>query len=81
MRSLDMDTTSTLFLNFSSRTTANDARSMINANVEKRAKGVYGPIPGKTLVVFIDDMNMPKVIFGSHLGVFDAFLPSELSHG
>nr|CAK6928266.1 unnamed protein product [Fasciola hepatica] len=60
MHSLDLDTTSTLYLNFSSRTTANDARNMINANVEKRAKGVYGPIPGKTLVVFIDDMNMPK---------------------
>ncbi|KAA3678865.1 dynein heavy chain, axonemal, partial [Paragonimus westermani] len=60
MRSLEQDTNSRLILNFSSRTTAYDVRRMLNANVEKRAKGVYGPIPGKKLVVFIDDMNMPR---------------------
>ncbi|CAH8459226.1 unnamed protein product [Dicrocoelium dendriticum] len=60
MHALDQDRNSRLVLNFSSRTSARDARRMINANVEKRAKGVYGPIPGKKLVVFIDDMNMPK---------------------
>ncbi|OON18217.1 ATPase family protein [Opisthorchis viverrini] len=60
LKSLDPDTNSQLILNFSSRTTGNDVRRMLNANVEKRAKGVYGPIPGKKLVVFIDDMNMPK---------------------
>ena len=28
--------------------------------VEKQKKGVYGPkVPGKRLVIFVDDLNMP----------------------
>ncbi|VDQ15165.1 unnamed protein product [Trichobilharzia regenti] len=61
MNSLDRDKYSTLIVNFSSRTTGYDAMRVINCNVEKRAKGVYGSIPGKKLVIFIDDMNMPQV--------------------
>ncbi|KAB1255183.1 Dynein heavy chain 10; axonemal [Camelus dromedarius] len=50
-----------LIVNFSSRTTSMDIQRNLEANVEKRTKDTYGPPMGKRLLVFMDDMNMPKV--------------------
>ena len=49
-------------MNFSSRTTSLDVQRNLEANVEKRTKDTYGPPPGKRLLIFIDDMNMPQVM-------------------
>lgn len=61
MSKLEADTTSRLVVNFSSRTTARNVQTSIEANIDKRAGATFAPPSGKTLVVFVDDMNMPKV--------------------
>ncbi|XP_063051673.1 dynein axonemal heavy chain 10 [Engraulis encrasicolus] len=58
---LNTDTTMMLTINFSSRTTSMDVQRSLEASVEKRTKDTYGPPMGKRLLVFMDDMNMPRV--------------------
>jgi dynein heavy chain len=58
---LEPEKFSVLNINFSSRTTSKDVQTNIEANVDKRSGKTYGPPVGKKLVVFIDDMNMPRV--------------------
>lgn len=48
-------------INFSSRTTSADLQRNLEASVEKRTKEIYGPPVGKRLLVFMDDLSMPKV--------------------
>ena len=59
-----------LNMNFSSRTTSHDVQRNLEANVEKRTKDTYGPPPGKRLLIFIDDMNMPQVYLVYCLGLY-----------
>ncbi|XP_006149290.1 dynein heavy chain 10, axonemal [Tupaia chinensis] len=61
LRNLNEETNMVLMVNFSSRTTSMDIQRNLEANVEKRTKDTYGPPMGKRLLVFMDDMNMPKV--------------------
>lgn len=61
LHNLNADRNLILNMNFSSRTTSMDVQRNLEANVEKRTKDTYGPSPGKRLLVFIDDMNMPQV--------------------
>eukprot|EP00958_Prasinococcus_capsulatus_P027403 scaffold5502_cov390-Prasinococcus_capsulatus_cf.AAC.6 len=50
-----------LKMNFSSRTSSHDVQRGIEGSVEKRTKDTYGPSMGRKLIVFIDDLNMPRV--------------------
>ena len=61
LRKLDSHKWTLLPINFSSRTTSLDVQRNLEANVEKRTKDIFGPAPGKRMIVFIDDMNMPVV--------------------
>ncbi|XP_073737373.1 dynein axonemal heavy chain 10 [Callorhinus ursinus] len=61
LKNLNEEINIVLMVNFSSRTTSMDIQRNLEANVEKRTKDMYGPPMGKRLLVFMDDMNMPKV--------------------
>ena len=61
LRKLNVDINVVLNVNFSSRTTSMDVQRTLEASVEKRTRDSFGPPPGKKLIVFIDDMNMPRV--------------------
>ena len=78
--SLPVDRYAALQINMSSRTSARDVQQNIQANVEKRLSNIYGPVAGKSLFVFIDDLNMPRVDeYGTQQST--AFLLTLLDHG
>ncbi|XP_047348543.1 dynein axonemal heavy chain 10 isoform X3 [Vespa velutina] len=61
LRRIDSEKYNKLSINFSSRTTSMDVQKNIESAVEKRSREIYGPPPGKKLIIFMDDMNMPIV--------------------
>ncbi|CAL7938030.1 unnamed protein product [Xylocopa violacea] len=64
LNSLDEAKYSVLTLNMSAQTTSKN--DTVESRLEKRTKGVYVPIGGKTLIAFMDDFNMPmKETYGS----------------
>ncbi|KEG14252.1 putative dynein heavy chain [Trypanosoma grayi] len=68
-----------LEMNFSSRTTSLDAQRAMEDNIEKRTNTVLGPPAKKRLVVFVDDINMPRVdLYGTQQPI--AFLKLLVEH-
>ncbi|KYN03638.1 Dynein heavy chain 10, axonemal, partial [Cyphomyrmex costatus] len=80
LRNLNPEKYEQLLINFSSRTTSMDVQRNIESVVEKRSREVFGAPPGKKLIVFIDDMNMPIVdIYGTQQPI--AFLKLLFERG
>ena len=67
LKSLDPTANIVLNINFSSRTNSAICQTSIEDNVEKRGLfKQYGPTGGRKLIVFIDDLHMPRVdIYGT----------------
>eukprot|EP00656_Telonema_subtile_P031899 TRINITY_DN3494_c0_g2_i1.p1 TRINITY_DN3494_c0_g2~~TRINITY_DN3494_c0_g2_i1.p1 ORF type:complete len:4527 (-),score=1335.50 TRINITY_DN3494_c0_g2_i1:103-13683(-) len=56
---------STIGANFSAQTSSEALQSLIEAKLDKRGNA-FAPSGGKTMIVFVDDFNMPeKDLFGS----------------
>ncbi|KYN02640.1 Dynein heavy chain 1, axonemal [Cyphomyrmex costatus] len=49
------------FMTFLARTAANQIQDLIDAKLDKRRRGIYGPPILKKQVFFIDDLNMPAL--------------------
>ncbi|KAM6163721.1 dynein axonemal heavy chain 2 [Rhynchocyon petersi] len=66
LQSLPSNQWSVLTVNMSAQTTSNNVQSIIESRVEKRTKSVYVPFGSKSMITFMDDLNMPaKDMFGS----------------
>ena len=50
-----------LIFNFSSRTKSIDLQHAIETRLEKRSKDTYGPPTGTKLIIFLDDISMPRI--------------------
>jgi dynein heavy chain len=56
---LDPETTLNAGINFNSFTDSKALQVVIESQVDKRAGRTFGPPPSKTLIYFMDDLNMP----------------------
>jgi len=48
-------------MNFSAQTSSARTQEILERRLEKKKKNVLGAPAGKKIVVFIDDVNMPKL--------------------
>ncbi len=57
-----------VFLTLSARTSAGAVQEQIEGRLDKRRRGVLGPPPGQTCLIFVDDLNMPaKETYGAQV--------------
>eukprot|EP00961_Rhodomonas_salina_P286903 3876744-Rhodomonas_salina.2 len=49
----------TLPVSFSASTSANQTQDILDARMDKRRKGVFGPPAGMKYIIMVDDFNMP----------------------
>ena len=58
---LPQETYKPILLAFTAKTTAEAWQTIVDAKLDKRRRGIYGPAFGCRAIIFIDDLNMPEV--------------------
>jgi len=57
---LDKDSYMQIILGFSAQSKCGQTQDLIDAKLDRRRKGVFGPPLGKLCVIMVDDLNMPN---------------------
>ncbi|XP_054751474.2 dynein axonemal heavy chain 6-like isoform X1 [Lytechinus pictus] len=50
-----------IFMNFSAQTSSQRTQEIIEGKLEKKRKTILGAPIGKSVIIFVDDLNMPKL--------------------
>ncbi|CAK9112546.1 Dynein axonemal heavy chain 1 (Axonemal beta dynein heavy chain 1) (Ciliary dynein heavy chain 1) (Heat shock regulated protein 1) (HSRF-1) (hDHC7) [Durusdinium trenchii] len=59
LMAMPKETHMSIQIGFSAQTKCSQTQDLVDAKLERRRKGVYGPPMGRTCVVMVDDLNMP----------------------
>lgn len=61
----DKDSYMPIFIGFSAKSRCSQVQDLIDAKLDRRRKGVFGPAMNRKAIIMIDDLNMPiKEVYG-----------------
>jgi len=59
LKTTDEEKFESCYMNFSAKTTSNNLKNLFESKLQKVSKTLMVPRPGRNMLIFIDDVNMP----------------------